>query len=93
MVWDIGTYELIEGNYYKGMLRVYLNGAKLKGEWTLRRFANGKDDRDRDKWHLIKTDHNTRAVSKKRDDESALTKRTMAQIASTADAVWQSNRR
>jgi len=93
MVWDIGTYDLIEGNYYKGMLRVYLNGEKLKGEWTLQRFANGKDDRDRDKWYLIKTDHNTRAVSKKRADESAVTKRTMAQIASTADAVWQSNRR
>jgi len=29
----------------------------------------------------------------RRDDESALTKRTMMQIASAADAVWQSNRR
>jgi bifunctional non-homologous end joining protein LigD len=93
MVWDIGTYDLIEGNYYKGMLRVFLNGTKLKGEWTLQRFANGRYDRDRDKWYLIKTDHNTRAVSKKRDDESALTKRSMLEIASTADAVWQSNRR
>ena len=93
MVWDIGTYDLIDGNYYKGMLRVYLNGTKLKGEWTLQRFANGKDDRDRDKWYLIKTDHNTRTVSQKRDDESALTKRSMAQIASAADATWQSNRR
>lgn len=91
MVWDIGTYEVIEGNYYKGMLRVYLNGQKLKGEWTLQRFAGGNGDRD--KWHLIKTDHNTRAVSKQRDDESALTKRTMAQIAAAADAQWQSNRR
>lgn len=93
MVWDIGTYDLIEGNYYKGMVRVYLNGTKLKGEWTLRRFANGKDDRDRDKWYLIKSDHNTRTVSKKRDDESALTKRSMAQIALARDAEWQSNRR
>ena len=91
MVWDIGTYDLVEGNYYKGMLRVYLNGEKLKGEWTLQRFVDGKSDRD--KWYLIKTDHNTRAVSKKRDDESALTKRTMAEIASSRDAVWQSNRR
>lgn len=93
MVWDIGTYELIEGNYYKGFLRFYLSGTKLKGEWTLQRFANGKDERDsRDKWRLIKTNKNTRAVSKKRDDESALTKRTMMQIASAADAVWQSHR-
>jgi bifunctional non-homologous end joining protein LigD len=32
MVWDIGTYEVIEGNYYKGRLRIHLNGKKLKGE-------------------------------------------------------------
>jgi bifunctional non-homologous end joining protein LigD len=93
MVWDIGTYELIEGNYYQGILRFHLNGTKLKGEWTIKRFTDAKDERDnRDKWHLIKTGQNTRPVSKKRDDESALTKRTMAQIASAGDAVWQSNR-
>jgi bifunctional non-homologous end joining protein LigD len=94
MVWDIGTYELIEGNYYKGMLRFYLNGAKLKGEWTIKRFAESKSESDnRDKWHLIKTERNTRSVSKQRDDESALTQRTMAEIASARDAVWQSNRK
>jgi len=94
MVWDIGTYDLIEGNYYKGILRFYLNGTKVNGEWTLQRFADGKGERDsRDKWFLIKTTKNTRAVSKRRDDESALTKRTMSQIATAADAVWQSNRR
>jgi bifunctional non-homologous end joining protein LigD len=93
MVWDIGTYELIEGNYFKGFLRFYLNGSKLKGEWTLTRFAAAKGELDqRDKWHLIKTDHNTRVISKARDDQSALTKRTMRQIATAADAVWQSNR-
>jgi bifunctional non-homologous end joining protein LigD len=93
MVWDLGIYELIEGNYYKGFLRFYLNGAKLKGEWTMTRFAASKDETDkRDKWHLIKTGGNTRVVSKARDDQSVLTKRTMAQIASAADAVWQSNR-
>ena len=91
MVWDIGTYELLDGNYYKGFLRVYLNGTKLKGEWTLQRFVDGKDERD--KWRLIKTQRNTRAISKKRDDESALTKRTMREIATAADAQWQSNRR
>lgn len=94
MVWDIGTYELIEGNYYKGFLRFHLKGTKLKGEWTLSRFADRKQERDaRDKWHLMKTGQNTLAVSKKRDDQSALTKRTMAEIAAAADAVWQSNRR
>jgi bifunctional non-homologous end joining protein LigD len=93
MVWDIGTYDLMEGNYYKGMLRFFLNGTKLKGEWTLQRIANGKEERDnRDKWQLIKTERNTRTIAKKRDDESALTKRTMHEIASAGDAVWHSNR-
>lgn len=86
MVWDIGTYDLIEGNYYKGFLRFHLEGAKLKGEWTMKRFVTGKDEPDNgDKWHLIKTGRNTRAVSKARDDQSALTQRTMSQIASAAE--------
>jgi bifunctional non-homologous end joining protein LigD len=94
MVWDYGTYEPIEGNYYKGELRFYLNGTKLKGEWTINRFAGASSERDgRDKWHLIKTSGNTRSVSKRRDDESALTKRTMNEITEAADATWQSNRK
>src|SRR5205085_3695987 len=32
MVWDIGTYEILEGNYWKGRLSIYLAGKKLKGE-------------------------------------------------------------
>ena len=40
MVWDLGTYEVIEGNYWKGRLSVFLSGKKLKGEWTLERTAN-----------------------------------------------------
>ena len=94
MVWDIGTYQLLEGNYFKGSLRVYLNGTKLEGEWTLKRCLDAKDERDnRNKWHLIKTERSTRGISKKRDDESALTKRTMEQITAAADVQSQSHRR
>jgi bifunctional non-homologous end joining protein LigD len=93
MVWDIGTYELIEGNYYQGFLRLYLTGKKLTGEWILNRFASAKQQSDnRDKWHLIKTGKNTRSVSKARDDRSALTKRSMGEISAAATAVWQSSR-
>ncbi len=88
MVWDIGTYEPIEGNYYKGFLRIFLEGVKLKGEWTLQRLPSD----EKAKWQLLKTGGNTRAISKKRDDLSVLTQRTMAQIARAADAEWQSNR-
>jgi hypothetical protein len=37
MVWDIGTYALIEGNYWKGELHFHLNSKKLKGEWLLKK--------------------------------------------------------
>jgi hypothetical protein len=44
---------LIEGNYYKGMLRLYLTGAKAKGEWTIKRFAGRANETDkRDKWRI-----------------------------------------
>ena len=88
MVWDIGTYEPLEGNYYKGYLRVFLEGTKLKGEWTLRRLPSD----EKAKWQLLKTGGNTRSISKKRDDLSVLSQRTMAQIAHSADAQWHSNR-
>jgi bifunctional non-homologous end joining protein LigD len=45
---DIGTYELLEGAYKNGFLRFYLNGEKLKGEWTLEREAKSL-------WQLEKT--------------------------------------
>jgi len=89
MVWDIGSYDLIEGNYYKGFLRVHLSGEKLKGEWTLERFREEPGN----KWQLRKTGGNTRSVSKTRDDRSALTSRSMQEIAIAADARWDSNRK
>jgi len=55
---------------------------------------NVSDEGDkREKWQLIKTNKNTRAVSALGDDESALTKRTMTQIAKAADSAWESNRK
>ncbi len=93
MVWDIGTYELLEGNYYQGFLKIFLAGSKLKGQWMLERDKDSRNRRDqRDQWYLIKTNGNTRAISNKRDDESAITRRTMKQIAAAKDARWQSNR-
>ena len=89
MVWDIGTYELLEGNYYKGFLQFHLNGRKLKGEWILVRNSGGGE---RPQWYWIKSAPGMRTISQKRDDTSALSGRSMAAISSAADAVWQSNR-
>jgi bifunctional non-homologous end joining protein LigD len=77
MVWDIGTYEILEGNYWKGFLRIFLAGKKLHGEWTVekQREENGKT-----KWLLMKTNGNAKPISQKRRDISAITARSMERI-------------
>lgn len=88
MVWDIGTYELIEGNYYKGNLQLFLKGKKLKSEWRLI-----KDRRAPNKnWFLVKTGAPMKPLTPKKENASALTGRTMEQIATANDATWHSNR-
>jgi bifunctional non-homologous end joining protein LigD len=89
MVWDIGTYEVIEGNYWKGFLSLFLTGKKVKGEWTLQRL-DGDDAKT--KWLLRKVNHSARTISLQRDDLSAKTGRTMERIAGDRSAVWRSNK-
>jgi bifunctional non-homologous end joining protein LigD len=90
MVWDIGTYELIDGNVWQGKLHVFLSGKKLKGEWVLVKGdeRNGKDNT----WYLIKAGNETTRPTPRQEDSSALTGRSMSRIAEAADAVWHSNR-
>jgi bifunctional non-homologous end joining protein LigD len=88
MVWDIGTYELIEGNYWKGTLHLSLAGKKLKGEWLLTK----DEHKGNNAWILEKVTASMKPLSLKLSDTSALSSRTMAQIADANDAQWQSNR-
>lgn len=94
MVWDIGTYQVASNNpaqdFHAGKLHLNLRGKKLKGEWTLVRTR--ADERGRESWFLIKTAADTKPISPRRDDQSALTHRTMAQIAKQNTAQWSSNR-
>lgn len=46
--WDAGTYEVIEGSYESGSLRLHLSGNKLKGEWTL-------EKSQKDRWKIFKS--------------------------------------
>ena len=90
MVWDIGTYEIIDGNYWQGKLHVVFHGKKLNGEWIL---VKGKERDGKDNaWLLIKGGAPMERLSQKQDDSSALTRRSMEQIAKAKDAVWHSNR-
>lgn len=79
MVWDIGTYELMEGDYDRGYLHFYLSGRKLKGEWQLIR---GRQQGNRRRWFLGKITTSMRPISKKKENESALSGRTMDEIRS-----------
>ncbi len=89
MVWDIGTFDTIEGHHWKGLWKVYLTGKKLRGEWTLQK---ADDAGDKPRWLLTKSGEDHKPISRKLDDVSALTKRTMAQIAQENDAQWDSSK-
>jgi bifunctional non-homologous end joining protein LigD len=84
MVWDIGTYEVLNGSYWKGELTVFLSGSKLRGEWTLQRAE--------DKWLLSKTAKAHKRLTSKQETTSALSSRTMEQIAGEKTRTWRSNR-
>jgi bifunctional non-homologous end joining protein LigD len=92
MVWDEGAFECLGGDPAKdleaGKLHFSLEGRKLKGEWTLIRIK-GRESHD---WLLLKSGESTRPIGAKKDNESAVSGRTMAQIAKDQDAEWQSNR-
>jgi bifunctional non-homologous end joining protein LigD len=93
MVWDRGNYHVYGEDPAKalrdGRLHLILDGEKAKGEWTLirTRMEAGKPQ-----WLLLKSGTSIRPISKKRDDQSVKTERTMAQIAKQRDAEWESNR-
>jgi len=93
MVWDRGNYHVYGEDPAKalrdGRLHLVLDGEKAKGEWALirTRMEAGKPQ-----WLLLKSGTSLRPISKKRDDQSVKTERTMAQIAKQRDAEWESNR-
>ena len=94
MVWDTGTWEPVIDNPLKalrdGKLKFLLHGKKLEGEWTLVRMRARQQGKD--EWLLVKSGADVKPISARKDDESVLTRRTMAQIAGQKARTWQSNR-
>ena len=94
MVWDRGTYYVYGEQPLKslreGKLHLLLDGKKAKGEWTLVRIRGREGEKNQ--WLILKTGDDVKPISKKLEDESAKTGRTMKQIADARDAEWQSNR-
>ena len=87
MVWDIGTYDIIGGNYWKGDLKLWLSGKKLKGEWHIFRI---KSPDDKPVWLIQKAKEPAKVITEKQEQTSVITGRTMEQIAKANDAVWRS---
>ncbi len=66
-----------------------LDGEKAKGEWALIRIRSNEE---KNQWLLLKATKSIKPISKKRDDESVISGRTMKQIADDRDAEWESDR-
>jgi bifunctional non-homologous end joining protein LigD len=92
MVWDHGDYEDLTGNpaaaFHQGKMHIKMRGKKLNGEWILVKDRRAEES---NKWLLIKAGTAVR-VSAKADDTSAVSGRSMKQIAAANDRQWQSNR-
>jgi bifunctional non-homologous end joining protein LigD len=85
MVWDIGTYEVLDGSYWKGTLHVFLNGTKLKGEWLVQRQEDGAKSR----WLITKVGKRI-SIPATKESRSVVSGRTIEEIAEARDAVWNS---
>lgn len=93
MLWDQGKYYVYGENplesLKKGRLHLVLDGKKAKGEWALIRI---RGDGEKNQWLLLKATKSLKPISKKLDDQSVKSGRTMKQIAEEHDEEWQSNR-
>src|SRR5215467_3134955 len=80
MVWDRGQYlaygEQPVRSWRDGKLHLVLNGEKAKGEWTLVRIRSSDQ---KNQWLMLKTGSSAKPISKKLDDCSVKTGRTMKQ--------------
>src|ERR1700680_2721595 len=93
MVWDRGTYyvygEQPLQSLRDGKLHLVLDGEKAKGEWALIRIRGNEE---KNQWLILKAGSSAKPISKKRDDQSVKSGRTMKQIAKDRDAEWESDR-
>jgi bifunctional non-homologous end joining protein LigD len=93
MVWDFGRYFLMGGEprtaWEAGMLHLGFDGRKLRGEWTL---VRTKSSDEKAQWLLLKTGGDLEDFDEADADKSAVSGRTMEEIAEAKDAQWTSSR-
>ncbi len=95
MVWDIGTWENLGPEPHEGLkagkLHFRLDGKKLKGEWALVKMHGPRTTKGNE-WLLLKHGTAQKPISAKRDDTSAISGKSMAQLAGPKSRKWISNR-
>jgi bifunctional non-homologous end joining protein LigD len=100
MIWDQGTWEPVtdvDEGLQKGQLKFILHGKKLKGHWALIRMKGDRfGEKGKNNWLLIK-EHDEYERSPEdpaitdEEPDSAVTGRSMEQIAAAEDHVWNSH--
>jgi bifunctional non-homologous end joining protein LigD len=90
MVWDTGTYELMDGSMREGKLHFRLHGKKLEGEWIL--VKGRQEEKGGEPWFLLKGGEAMKPLTAAEDNRSAVSGRTLEEIAEKNDRQWQSNR-
>jgi bifunctional non-homologous end joining protein LigD len=101
MVWDQGTWEPQEGHtdvnegLKAGSLKFIMQGTKMKGKWALIRMGGKAANEKKPNWLLIKEhdDFERKATDTPITEEapnSAVTGRSLEQIAHSEDHVWNS---
>jgi len=99
MVWDVGTWEPqgdADEMLRKGDLKFRLDGQKLKGDFALVHIKSRRPDSKGTEWLLIKhrDAYDQPGYDIDKYDYSALTKRSLKQIAGDAgSAAWESSRK
>ncbi len=100
MVWDYGDWKPlvdVDKGLAEGNLKFELHGKKLKGKWALVRMRGHGERPDKPNWLLIKEkdsfaqSESDPAITDEAPD-SAITQRSIEQIAKSEDHVWDSNR-
>lgn len=95
MVWDIGTYEVKDAEPLKalesGKIHLILHGKKLKGEWAIVKIRN-PNEKGKQPWLIFKAGEDLPELPANKENESAISRRSMEKIAAAQDAEWESNR-
>jgi bifunctional non-homologous end joining protein LigD len=96
MVWDIGTWRNLGPEPHEGLksgkLHFQLEGKKLKGEWALVKM-HGRRNSKGNEWLLLKHGKDMKPISARADDSSAISGRTMSEIAKAKGKQWISGKR